>query len=42
MGGYSDMFICSFFRRLGPFLGVQQLEFNVFLRDQKNKYSLGV
>ena len=29
-GGYSDIFIYRYIRRLGPFLGVQNLEFQYF------------
>ena len=29
-GGYSDIFIYIYIRRLGPFLGVQNLEFQYF------------
>ena len=40
-GGGGGTLIFSHIRRLGPFLGVQNSEFQYFLGFQKNEYFLG-
>ena len=41
-GGGGGTLIFSHMRRLGPFFGVQNSEFQYFLGFQKNDYFLGV
>ena len=40
-GGPGGTLIFSYMRRLGPFLGVQNNEFQYFLDFQKNEYLFG-
>ena len=40
-GGYSDIFIHTYIRRLCPFFWFKILNFDIFLGFQKNKYFFG-